>query len=319
VVREAADLLSALKADAIVAIGGGSAIVTARAAAILFAEGHDVRAMSTQWADGRLVSPKLSAPKLPIWIVPSTPTTAYSKAGSAVRDPETGDRLALFDPKTRAQGVLLDPQAALSAPASLAKGAALNAMSMSIESIQGSRDPLADALLVQALTELARWLPHIDSTPQDGDLRLRLMVGALLSGQGSDFVGGGLAQALAHSAGPRSSVSNGIVESILLPHTMRFTAPATPGRLAVVAKAMAGTAVPWDANSESDDDLDARAITAVDELCAGLGVPRRLRDVDVERSDLDGIAEHTLNDWTLTRIPRRADREDLLAVLEAAW
>jgi alcohol dehydrogenase class IV len=145
------------------------------------------------------------------------------------------------------------------------------------------------------------------------------MVGALLSGQGSDFVGGGLAQALAHSAGPRSSVSNGIVESILLPHTMRFTAPATPGRLALVAKAMAGTAVPWDANSESDNDLDARAITAVDELCHGLGVPRRLRDVDVERSDLDGIAEHTLNDWTLTRIPRRADREDLLAVLEAAW
>ena len=49
------------------------------------------------------------------------------------------------------------------------------------------------------------------------------MLAALLCGQGSDYVGGGLAQALSYAAGPRSSVANGVVEALLVPHTMRFT------------------------------------------------------------------------------------------------
>ena len=57
---------------------------------------------TTRGPDGRLSSPKLLAPKIPNWVVPSTPITAYAKAGTAVRDPDTDERLALFDPKTRA-------------------------------------------------------------------------------------------------------------------------------------------------------------------------------------------------------------------------
>ena len=90
-VETAARDLVRLEADALIAIGGGSAIVTARAASILAAEGRDARELCTRRGpDGALTSPRLLKPKLPIWIVPSTPTTAYGKAGSAVRDPGTG-------------------------------------------------------------------------------------------------------------------------------------------------------------------------------------------------------------------------------------
>ena len=58
----------------------------------------------------KLHSPKLLAPKLPQFIVPTTPTTAMVKAGSAVFDPATGERLALFDPKTRAHAIFIDPR-----------------------------------------------------------------------------------------------------------------------------------------------------------------------------------------------------------------
>src|SRR5205823_10342577 len=128
------------------------AIVTARAATILLAEKQDVRALCTRREpDGRLVSPRLRAPKLPLWIVPSTPTTAYAKAGSAVRDPATGERLALYDPKTRAQGIVLDPAMALTAPPRLTWSAALNVFSMAVEGLQSRHvDPLADALLAHA-------------------------------------------------------------------------------------------------------------------------------------------------------------------------
>src|SRR5207244_5441849 len=127
------DFLAEHDADAVIAVGGGSSVVTARAATILLGEGKDARELCTRRENGKLVSPKLAAPKLPQWVVPSSPTTAYAKAGAAVRDPETGERLALYDPKARAQGVVLDPLMALIAPPRLSWSAALTIFSMAVE------------------------------------------------------------------------------------------------------------------------------------------------------------------------------------------
>jgi alcohol dehydrogenase class IV len=313
-VKAARDLLADADADAVIAIGGGSPIVTARAATILLAEGRDIRELCTQrQADGRLVSPRLLAEKIPNWVIPSTPITAYAKAGSAVRDPETGDRLALFDPKTRAQGIFLDPAVAMTAPGGLAASAALNSFSMSVESLQaGVDDPLADALLAHALRMLAEWLPRLRTAPDDPEPRLRLMLAALLCGQGSDYVGGGLAQALSHAAGPRSSVANGTVEALLLSHTMRFNAPVTKDRLSLVADVL-------DPRSRATNAADDHAINAVERILAGLEVPQRLRDVGVARDSIPEIVDHTLDDFSITRVPRSVDRHDLTELLDAAW
>ena len=313
-VEKARRMLDETRADAVIAVGGGSSIVTARAASILLAEGRDVRELCTRrGADGRLISPKLVAPKIPNWVVPSTPITAYAKAGSAVRDPGTGERLALFDPKTRAQGVFLDPRVALTAPAGLTSAAALNAFSMAVECLEaGVDDPLADALLIHALRMLAEWLPRLQGQPDDPEVRLRLMLAALLCGQGSDYVGGGLAQALSHAAGPRSSVSNGVVEALLLPHTMRFNVPVTGPRLGLVADAL-------DPAPNAEGAPHERAVAAVERTLAALAVPRRLRDVGVAQEALDDIVEAALDDWSITRVPRTVRRDDVVQLLKSAW
>ena len=313
-VEAAAAVLLETGADAVVAVGGGSAVVTARAASIVLAEKRDVRELATRReADGRLVSPKLLEPKLAQWIVPTTPTTAYAKAGAAVRDPDTGDRLALYDPKVRAQAIFIDPELALTAPVTLAQGAALNAFSMAVEGLQSEvDDPLADAPLAYALDILFEWLPRLVASPEDPEPRVRLMLAALLCGQGSDHVGGGLAQALAHAAGPRSSTSNGVVEALLLPHTMRFNAPVTGQRLRRVAAILSS-------EPASDTEPLECAAAGVRSMLRIVDVPSRLRDVGVVESSLPEIVEHALNDWTLTQIPRTANRPDIEELVRAAW
>jgi alcohol dehydrogenase class IV len=313
-VEAAAAVLLETDADAVVAVGGGSAVVTARAASIVLAEQRDVRELATRReADGRLVSPKLLAGKLAQWIVPTTPTTAYAKAGAAVRDPATGDRLALYDPKVRAHGIFIDPELALTAPVTLAQGAALNAFSMAVEGLQSKvDDPLADALLAHALEILFEWLPRLVASPDDPEPRVRLMLAALLCGQGSDYVGGGLAQALSHAAGPRSSTSNGVVEALLLPHAMRYNAPVTGKRLRRVAAIVGG-------EPASDTSSLESAAVGVQSLLRVVDVPSRLRDVGVVESSLAEIVEHALNDWTLTQVPRTANRGDIEELLHAAW
>src|SRR5690606_38946753 len=93
-VQDAAAELARLQADAVIAVGGGSAMVTARAASILLAEQAPAHTLCTHTgADGRLVSPRLKAPKIAQLVIPTTPTTAMIKVGSAMLDPQTGARL----------------------------------------------------------------------------------------------------------------------------------------------------------------------------------------------------------------------------------
>lgn len=308
-VERARVFLADHEADAVIAVGGGSAVVTARAATILLGEGKDVRELCTRREGGRLVSPKLAAAKVPQWVVPSSPTTAYAKAGAAVRDSRTGERLALFDPKARAQGVVLDPGVALTAPARLCWSAALNVFSMAVEGLQSRRvDPLADALLAHALRTVATWLPQVGKEPDQAGPRLQLMLAAIMSGQGSDHSGGGLAQALSHAIGPRSSAPNGVVESLLLPHAMRFNAAVVADRLAAVADYL-GLA-----------DRGAEGVVAeIERLLDVFEVPRRLRDIGVAEESLEEAAAHAMDDWAITTGPRVPDREDVVNLLNNAW
>lgn len=309
-VDEAVKMLAQTQADAVVAVGGGSAIVTARAAGILLAEARDIRGLCTlQSADGKLVSPKLMAPKLPQFVVPTTPTTACVKAGSAVFDPASGERLALYDPKMRAQALFMHPELLRSAPAALVRTAGLNALAMAVEGLESeSGDPVSDALLMHALRLLAQALPASD----DDSTRSDMAMAALLCGQGTDFAGGGMASVLGHAIGARFGVENGLANAILLPHTMRFNVLMTAARLHKIAAALG--------RDGPDDAAPEQALASVTQLLARLHLPARLRDAGVPAEALGDIAHHAMNDWFLRSNPRPvADARELLQVLEAAW
>jgi alcohol dehydrogenase class IV len=303
-----------LKADAVVAVGGGSAVVTARASSILLAEGEDIHRLCTQFPEGRPpFSPKLARPKLPQFAVPSTPTTAFAKAGSAVVDPALGQRLALFDPKTRASAIFIDPAIALSAPVPLALDAALNGFAMAMQGIEGrARDPLADALLLHAIRLFRDRLPLLAARPDDAAVRGELMLAALLSGQGTDYAGGGVTSVIGHCVGARFHLNNGLVNAVLLPHAMRFNAQATGERMALAAEAL-------DPRTPAAAGVDA-AIAATVTFLARLGLPNRLRDLGVTHEALPRIAEDAMKDWFLHQNPRKVTGPaDLIGVLEAAW
>jgi alcohol dehydrogenase class IV len=312
-IEEGARVLERLRADGVVAVGGGSAVVSARASSILLAERRDVRALCTRRdVDGRLSSPKLLAPKLPQWVVATTPSTAFAKAGTAVRDPVTGERLAMFDPKTRAQALFVDPVLAQTAPVTLVQSASLNALSMAVTALEADADdPLADALLRRALGLFTQWLPRLGEQPDDPEVRGRLMLGALLCGQGTDYQGGGIAGVLGHGLGPRFGIPNGLAESIVLPHAMRFNAPAVGDRALRVCEALG---LADDGRSPGE-----RAVAGVDALLERLGIARRLRDLEIARDALEPVADAAMDDWFVQRNPRPVTRDDALALLHAAW
>jgi alcohol dehydrogenase class IV len=313
-VQDAAQTLQRLQADAVVSLGGGSSIVTARAGTILAAENRDIRSLhTTRDADGRLHSPKLLADKLPQLVVPTTPTTAMVKAGSAVFDPATGDRLALFDPKTRAHAIFIHPDLIQSSPTQLIVSASINTLSMAIEGlVSRSGDPLSDALLMHALRLAARYLPD-PSLADSPATRAELMLAAVLCGQGSDYAGAGITTVLGHAVGARNHIDNGIVNAIVLAHAIRFNGDAAGVGLQKVGAALG---LP----PQEGEALVGVVVDAIEALFATLGVPRRLRDVGVTHDTLPSIASSAIDDWFLRGNPRPVrEAAELQNILEAAW
>lgn len=309
-VQAAASGLRDLRADAVVAVGGGSAVVTARGAAILLAEAADARQLSTQrGADGQLRSPRLSAPKLAQLVVPTTPTTATLKAGSALLDPVDGGRLALFDPKTRAKAVFVHPALLQTPPRALVVSAALNTLAMALEGLMSLRgDPFSDGLLAHATRLIVQHLP----SPDEPASRNALMFASLLCGHGTDYTGAGIAIPLGHAVSARFHVDNGLVNAIVLPQVVRFNAEAAADGLQQLALALGRPAIGMGA-------ADA-VVQGLVQLFMQLGIPMRLRDIGVTRDALPELAAVSMDDWFVRDNPRPVrDAADLLGVLENAW
>lgn len=313
-VQDAARHLKQLDADAVIALGGGSAIVTARAASILLAEGDNVRDLCTAPdGSGKLVSPKLRAPKLPQIVIPSTPTTAAVKAGSAVLDPQAGERLALFDPATRARAIFLHPDLMASPPRSVVVSAAVNTLALAIEGLLSrSGDPISDAMLMHAVRLLTRKLP-ISLDSDDVDARSDLMMASILSGQGSDYTWAGIAIPLGHAIGAKYQIDMGLADSIVLPHVLRFNSEVSIAGIHKLADAL-GLA-------PSDDRTSVEGVIgAFQSLFSTLKLPPRLRDIGVDHADLRELAEISINDWYMQHNPRKVQHiDELIELLDAAW
>ena len=115
----------AADADLLIAVGGGSVIVSVRVVAIFLGEPGNPFKIMTQYPEGKpAYSPRLMAPKLPIINVPTTPTSAMNRGGSALKNPDLDHRMEYFDPKTRPSAIFLDDAALLSSPPNLIRSTA---------------------------------------------------------------------------------------------------------------------------------------------------------------------------------------------------
>jgi alcohol dehydrogenase len=230
-----------------------------------------------------------------------------------VFDPASGERLALFDPKTRAHAVFIDPQMICSSPRALAVNASINTFSMAIEGLSSrTGNPIADGLLMHVLRLVAHNLPAL-MAHDDADVRANLLLAAVLCGQGTDHTAAGITTVLGHAIGARHHIDNGLVNAIVLAPMLRFNGTANEAGLLKVAVAL-------ELPRTAGEPLVASLINAVEALFAPLGVARRLRDVGVARESLPGIADQAIGDWFLRGNPRPVRNvEELLQVLEPSW
>ena len=214
----------------------------------------------------------------------------------------------MYDPKTRAHAIFIDPRMLQSAPGNLVAAASVNTFSMAVEGLMSKTgDPIADALLMHAVRLTAQ---RLGSKELGDDARGDLVLAAILCGQGTDYAAAGITTVLGHAIGARYHIDNGVVNAIVLAHVLRFNAEAAKDGISKVAAAL---------GLQSQDEVSA-VIGAVETLFAQLAIPRRLRDVGVTREALPEIAGNGMGDWFLGGNPRPVrDVAELMQILEQSW
>lgn len=311
-IAAAAQDLRALNPDALIAFGGGSAVVSARALAIHLAEAQPIAQLATSRSvSGQMVSPRLMAPKLPLIAIPTTPNTAIVKAGAAVLDDQSNRRLALYDPKTRARLTIIDGDCLAATPTALIQSAGLDSLSLAFEAyLAAGGSAFADAELLHAVRLLRRGLVAADAA----GMRETLVFAALLAGRGSEH-GAGAATVLGHSLGALHGGENGHIKLALMPHVIRFNAGHLRPDVGDLADALNQSSGPV----RQHDPVAVIAQSLV-QLGQDLGVPARLRDLGIPRDSLATAAQNGMADWFLKGNPRPITEPLALEqLLHQAW
>jgi alcohol dehydrogenase len=276
--------------DGFVAVGGGSTSDTAKAVALLLAEGAPLARHASRFTPpDRLVIPELRAPKLPIAAVPCTASAAEVTPSLGIRAPD-GTKLLFSDVQLASRLIVIDPAANLAVPARLMLSTGMNGLAHCVEGLYSKvRTPVTTALARDGIERFLEALPALAREPDSVEHRGALLIAAHLSGQVLLNARTCLHHAICHVLGASTGVSHGDANSVMLPVVCAYNGePALSGRIASMRK--------------------------------GLGVPTRLRDLGVGREALAGVAEHVMHERGVYFNPRPVrSAAEVLELLEQAW
>lgn len=314
VVTQGAARARELGVDGLLAVGGGSASDTAKAIAILLAEGGRLEDHASRFEPpDRFIPKPLPAPKLPIATVVTTASAAEVTPGLGIRD-EQGRKLLFWDNTLANRLIVLDPEANVEVPVQVMATTAMNGFAHSVEGLYSRlRNPISDGLALHSIRLFMDWLPRMVQDPASVEARAGVLTAAHLSGMVISNARVGIHHAMCHCLGARGGLSHGVANSVMLPHAMEYNLPVAEPELAAMAPALG-------APPGSSREMALAAIERVRELQRLARVPTRLRDTGLDRELLPVIAQHTMADRGLYFNPRRTDSVDaVLRLLEAAW
>jgi alcohol dehydrogenase class IV len=309
-VRDALALGAEHQVDALIGLGGGSAIGMAKAVSLALEERGTSEQAHAAPPDGRPLAPVVA---IPTTYAGSEMTPVY---GVTRHEDGMARKVTVTDARVAPRLIVYDPLLTLDLSPELTASTGINALAHCIEALYSiARNPLSTAAALEGVRAIVAALPRCYAAGDDLEARTTMLIGSHLAGTALATVAMGLHHGLCHVLGGTAGVPHGIANAIVLPHAMRFNLEATAPQLARAAEAMGLARAGQSAEAAAE-----AATRRVDELIGQLALPRRLRDAGVREADLPRLAQVALRSRAVQSNPRPiADAAQIEAVLRAAW
>lgn len=303
-VESAAAALDDSDADAVVAIGGGSVMDTAKAARLVAAQGGPY----LRFAGGGVA---YEPPLLPLVTIPTTAGTGSEVSGGAViTDTATHTKAGIASPFLRAQHALVDPELTYGLPPAPTAHSGVDALAQAIAAIAvRARTPIGNAIALEATRLATRALPVVVRDGSDRPARGQMMCASLMAGLAMNISDCGSEHSLGQAIGGRRHVPHGLTIGVILAEAMDVDRRGAPELFERVADAMGA---PEDGTRDG-----SRAVRAVKSLLAEIDFPT-LASIGVTEADLDALADAALADYFVSVAPVRWTKADVVDAYRAA-
>jgi len=303
-VDDATRALSASGATALVALGGGSVIDTAKAARLCAQLGCSFR----EFLAG---TPSYPVPEVALVAIPTSAGTGSEvSGGSVVSDPEAGRKNGIANANLRAQVALVDPLLTHSMPPTMTANTGIDALAQAIAAVVAKvRTPIGDAIALEAVRIMTPALVAAFRDGTDADARSGMSCGSMMAGLAMNISDCTAEHSLGQAIGGVKHVPHGLTIGLVLAETLERERAHVPDLLERVADAM----------GEPDDGTGdgSRCVRAVRRILADLDFPV-LSSLGFVEADLDRLADLALADYFITMSPVPWTRAEVVGAFEAA-
>ncbi len=305
-VQDGVEAFKASQADCIIAVGGGSAMDTAKAVGIIITnpEFADVRSLEG-------VAPTKN-PCVPILAVPTTAGTAAEVTiNYVITDEEKNRKMVCVDTHDIPIVAFVDPDMMTTMPKGLTAATGMDALTHAIEGFTTQAAwTMTDMFHLKAIEIIAASLRGaVDNTPEG---REGMALGQYIAGMGFSNVGLGIVHSMAHPLGAVYDTPHGVANAIILPTVMEYNAEATGDKYKYIAAAMGvqGT------EDMTVEEYRKAAIDAVKKLSQDVGIPADLKEI-VKSEDVPFLAESAYADACRPGNPKDTSVEDITALYQS--
>ncbi|MCI1244809.1 MAG: iron-containing alcohol dehydrogenase [Bacilli bacterium] len=287
--------------DSLIAIGGGSAMDTAKAAGAL------------------LANPKASPASLGgilkvhrryhcLIAIPTTAGTGSEVTVAAVIvNPKTHEKFSINDPKLIPHVAVLDNSLLEGLPSKVISSTGMDALTHAVEAyIGGIRTTKTKAYAIKAVQLIHGSLYRFYSDPHDDEARGNMQLAAYLAGVAFTRSYVGYAHAIAHSLGGQYNVPHGLANAIILPHVLRAYGKSDEKRLAKLSEAIHLTK-----RSASKEEKAKAFISWIDEMNESMQIPATF-DHLIKKEDIPMLSKRAAHEGNpLYPVPKEMDAGEL--------
>ena len=280
--EEAAAALKATDCDVVIGFGGGSAIDTAKAAALL------------RTNEGAL-SDYYGMNKVKNRCLPTIMVTTTAGSGAEVTqfisivDTKQQTKQQIGSPFCVSDIALLCPALLKNSPRSVTADAGFDALAHCIEGYIGRKaNPITDAIAYKTFGMICANLLNFVNNPNDIDAASNMILAAHMSTMIASNIGTGDGHNIGLAIGGRFNISHGTTLAVLLPYVLAFN-------VEVASKKLAECAVAMGINTDGMTELEAAqaCVLAIEKLRDDLQLPNNFKDygMTATEEDLEKIAD----------------------------